>query len=82
VIDKDGNRQLNRFSYFDYDKFLNFVQTYQELPPIFKLEKTRWGDDWNYPTEDPLVPIERKNEFDVFFNEALSYTWICYLQLK
>ena len=85
VIDKAGLRQLNKFSYFDYDEFLNFIQIYQELPPIFKLETTRWGDRWNevnYPTEEPLLPIEKKDEFDIFFEEAKYYTWICYIGLK
>jgi len=85
VIHKNGYREINKFSYFDYDKFLEFVKIYQELPPIFKLEKTRWGDKWdniNYSTENPLLSMKEKSEFDIFYKEADSYTWICYMELK
>jgi len=85
IIYKNGSNQINKFSYVDYTKFLEFVETYQELPPIFKLEKTRWGDDWdikNYPTEEPLLSNDKKNEFDIFYKEAASYTWLCYIGLK
>ena len=61
------------------------MQTYEELPPIFKLEKTRWGDEWdeiNYQTNKPLLEHSHKHEFPLFFSEAGYYTWICYIVLK
>ena len=76
---------MKKSSYFDYDQFLTYVKTYQELPPVFKTEKTRWGDNWddkNYPTEKALLSNEEKDKFDIFFEEAASYTWMCYLELK
>ena len=64
---------FHKFSYFYYEKLTEFVKVYQELPPIFRLEKTRWGDDWNdmkYPTKKALLSVEKKNEFEIFFEEA------------
>jgi len=85
IMERRGIPQMNQFSYFDYDKFVNFVKTYEELPPIFKLDKTRWKDKWDphtYPTIKALLPLEKQNEFPIFFEEALSYTWLCYMELK
>jgi hypothetical protein len=85
IIDKGGRRSVHRFSYFDYEKFDNCVKIYQELPPIFKTKETRWGDEWEenrYPTKPPLLTEDRKKEYPVFYEEANSYTWICYMGLK
>jgi len=85
VIDQAGHREMYKFSYFDHSTFTEFVKLYQELPPIFKLDKTRWGDNWQepkYPTEQPLLSLEEKDTFPVFFEEADSYTWICYMELS
>ena len=84
VIDRAGAREMHKFSYQSRADFERFVKTYQELPPIFKLNQTRWGDVWedpNYPTKPPLLSNERKKDFPVFFDEADSYTWICYMEL-
>lgn len=85
VIAKNGSREMKRFSYDDYIKFLEHVVAYQELPPIFKSEKTRWGDLWDnksYATVLELLPIDEKDRFKEFFNESRDYTWICYMELK
>ena len=61
------------------------LKTYYEFPPIFKKEKTRWGDAWNeenYPTKPPLLNAARKEEYKTYFDEAAFYTWICLVELK
>lgn len=61
------------------------LEIYYEFPPVFKTDKTRWGDEWNetsYPTPEPLLEQPTKSSHDVFFNEAVWYTWICYTKLK
>lgn len=56
---------------------------YYEFPPIFKEEKTRWGDNWDkYPTPEPLCDTVECNYLQTFKDECLDYTWICYLKLK
>lgn len=85
IMDYGDQRSIHKFSYFDYERFMEQVETYQELPPIFKSEKTRWGDRWddlNYPTKKQILSIQEKQNFPVFFEEANSYTWICYIGLK
>ena len=61
------------------------LDVYYEFPPVFKPDRTRWGDDWNetsYPTPEPLLKQVSKPAHDVFFDEAKFYTWICYAKLK
>ena len=57
---------------------------YQEMPPIFKAETTRWDDAWDdkYPTPDPLLLTGDKDEYPLFFEEKKDYTWICYIELN
>jgi len=84
IIDKNGSKTLNKYSYYLYEEFYKYVKLYQELPPIFKLENTRWGDAWdelNYPTEKAILDNSYKEEFSLFFEEAKYYTWICYIEL-
>ena len=76
---------VHKYSYSYYETFDKYVEKYEELPPIFKLEKTRWGDEWNqikYPTKEPLLDISYREEFPLFYKEAGYYTWICHMQLK
>lgn len=56
---------------------------YQELPPIFKVAMTRWGDPWDqrFPTPAPLLSTLEKPYEQRFLDEAEWYTWICYLGL-
>jgi len=61
------------------------LEVYYEFPPVFKTSKTRWGDEWNdelYPTPKPLLEQSNKSKHEVFWDEALHYTWICYAKLK
>ena len=61
------------------------LEVYYEFPPVFKMSKTRWGDEWNdelYPTPKPLLEQSNKSTHEVFWDEALNYTWICYAKLK
>lgn len=61
------------------------LDVYHEFPPVFKASKTRWGDNWDedfYPTPEPLLEQPAKPSQDIFLEEAMSYTWICYARLK
>ena len=85
IIDKPHNKTYCSFSYVDYDLFDSYVETYEEFPPIFKLEKTRWGDDWDdirYPTKEPWLENTQAKEFPILYSEAGYYTWICFLKLR
>jgi hypothetical protein len=58
---------------------------YYECPPIFKAERTRWGDRWdeeNYPTPEPLLSSVEHSYLQRFKDEAMWYTWMCYVRLK
>jgi len=83
VIDLAGARSWYTKKDADLEYFKNNVKIYQEMPPIFKGETTRWGDIWNdeYPTETPLLKEEDKDKYPTFFSEYKDYTWICYLEL-
>jgi hypothetical protein len=70
----------------DVSKFLKkHIEIYYEFPPIFKTDKSRWGDDWNelnYPTQIPIFKDLKGNEkYNLFYTEADSYTWIAYVKL-
>lgn len=85
VIDKPHEKTYHKFSYVDYDLFERYVEKYEEFPPIFKLQKTRWGDDWDdikYPTKEPWLKNTHAKEFPILYSEAGYYTWICFLKLR
>lgn len=61
------------------------LDVYYEFPPVFKTSKTRWGDEWDdttYPTPEPLIEHSEKSSHQLFVDEAVFYTWICYAKLK
>ena len=61
------------------------LEIYQELPPIFRVKRTRWGDEWSderYPTPEPLLTAVEKPTHQVYLDEATGYTWICYAKLR
>lgn len=61
------------------------LDTYREFPPVAKVDKTRWGDDWDdtkYPTLEPLLAQASDDAARVFWEEANGYTWICYARLR
>jgi hypothetical protein len=69
----------------DADQLKKLIKIYYEFPPVFKTEKTRWSDDWNdedYPTPSPLYSELSKGDLRLFHEEAIYYTWICYVNLK
>ena len=58
---------------------------YQEFPPVFKTKKTRWNTDWNnknYPTEEPILDISKKDIYPTAYSEAMTYNWISYIKIK
>jgi len=59
------------------------LDIYAELPPVFKTERTRWGDAWdNYPTPDPLLTSVDHEYQQIYLDEAKNYTWLCYARLR
>ena len=67
------------------DFFLKNTKIYKEFPPIFKKEFNRWGDLWDnkkYFTEKPILSDYYKDKYPTAYNEAKTYTWICYIKLK
>lgn len=67
-------------------KFLKkHIEIYYEFPPIFKKNKTRWGDNWddiNYPTQKPIFSDLKNNEkYKIFYDDADGYTWLAYVKL-
>jgi hypothetical protein len=84
VIDLDGIKTWYDKNDSDLDYFKENVSVYQEMPPLFKSEITRWGDNWdeNYPTPEPLLTINDNEKYPTFFEEKKDYTWICYIELK
>jgi hypothetical protein len=84
VMDSQGNRSWHDILQTDLEFLQNNVSVYQEMPPIYKTETTRWGDKWtneNYPTPKPLLDI-KDSAYPLFAKEAKDYTWLCYIELK
>jgi len=76
AFDRDGQ---------DANYLKSIIKVYNELPPVFKAEKTYWKDMWNeenYPTPEPLYKNLDKEYLRVFFDQAVHYTWMCYVELK
>lgn len=72
-------------NYADAKYLKQNLDVYYELPPVFKIAKTRWGDSWddrNYPTPDPILVSVEKEYQRIFLDEAVYYTWMCYVKLK
>jgi len=61
------------------------LDVYYEFPPIFRVERTRWGDrsdNDNYPTAEPLLTLVEEEFQQRFREEAAYYNWMCYVRLK
>lgn len=84
VIDKNNNRTWHSFNNNDYKFIIDLFDIYQEMPPIFKDAFTRWGDKWDnkYETPSPLLDLDKSDQYKIFYDERLDYTWICYIELK
>lgn len=69
----------------DARRLREIIEVYEELPPVYKLETTRWGDPWTdekYPTPEPLLTRVDQPWQRVYFDEAKWYGWLCYVRLK
>ena len=85
VMDNAGDRTSYKFSFFDYERLTQAIDTYQEMPPIIKTKDTRWGDPWSdehYPTKSPYLTSSEATKYPLYLQEANSYTWICYMGVK
>jgi len=83
VIDRGGQKTWLDKNDEDFNYFNSNVSLYQEMPPLFTSQKTRWGDDWDesYPTPEPLLNESDMTNYLEFYNERLHYTWISYMEL-
>lgn len=67
----------------DSNYLRSIIKTYYEFPPIMKLKKNRWNEDWNkYPIKDPIIYSVKRNRNLIYKNEADNYTWLCYVEFK
>lgn len=57
------------------------LEAYQELPPVFRPERTHSGKPWPAPTVAPLLERVEEPWQRVFLEEAHTYRWICYARL-
>ena len=83
VIDRGGDKSWFQPSLSDFETLQSSIEIYQEMPPIFSDAKTRWGCDWlsKYETPNSLLSSDLANEYELFYEERLDYTWICYIEL-
>jgi len=61
------------------------LKVYYEFPPVFKAERTRWGDLWDhehYLTPELLLRSVEKEYQQIYRDEAIFYTWMCYVKLQ
>lgn len=65
---------------FDKKFFLDNIRSYQEFPAPFRKNKTRFGFDW---TEQYLFTKSENDSImkKILFNEASTYTYMCYVEL-
>ena len=84
VIDVKGVRTTYAHNQKEYEAMVESIDFYQELPPIFKDSKTRWGDDWDhtYETPESLLARSDKEKYPIFFEERFDYTWMSYIQMN
>lgn len=84
MIDRGGDKSWFQPSLSDFETLQSFVETYQEMPPIFSDAKTRWGCDWlsKYETPNSLLSSDHANEYELFYEERFDYTWICYIKIQ
>jgi len=61
------------------------LEIYYEFPPIFRAERTYWGDLWddsNYSTPPALLQSVDEEYQQVFMDDAMYYGWMCYAKLR
>ena len=61
-----------------------YLLNYNEIPPVVKVQKTRWGDDWTdeyYPTLPPLLEGKIDEKYSVYAEDSDTYTWLCYAEV-
>lgn len=60
----------------------HILKSYHEMPPIYDLEKNRWGEDWNVHGMNNPLHTTREQEYSKTFLEGMDqYTWINYVEL-
>ena len=84
IVDKFGVRTEYKLDDNIKKKFDEKVELYTELPPLYILDNTRWGDKWDrkvYKTPDPIFNSDEiVNES--YYTDCYDYTWMCYISLR
>lgn len=58
------------------------VTSYHEMPPIYDLNKNRWGEPWlAHGMNKPLHEVADQPYSETFFEGMDQYTWINYVEL-
>ena len=59
------------------------LKSYNEMPPIYDLEKNRWGEEWNtHGMNEPLHTTKDQVYSTTFLEGMDQYTWINYVELN
>ncbi len=80
VLDSAGKRKWMVPSKWDKEYLTEALEVYQEMPPIFGSDITRWGTAAEWPLS--LLPDSDSERYPELYFERLDYTWICYMELK
>ena len=61
---------------------MKHIETYYEFPPVFRHERTRWGDAWDsLGTKPALLEAALAGRYPAFHADT-GYTWFAYVALK
>jgi hypothetical protein len=83
VIDIAGNRTFYQARLQDKKYLEDIITVYQEMPPTYIGEKTRWNTDWNlYDTPKCLLSHDEMMKYPDILSEMNDYTWLCYVELQ
>jgi len=64
------------------NELLTYIKTYQEMPPIYNIDKNRWGLDWNTYRSNPALLNEVTTSWQEQYKQDMKqYTWINYIEL-
>lgn len=64
------------------DYLPKIIKSYSEMPPIYDLEKNRWGEEWNtHGMNEPLLKDTNQSYSQTFLEGMDQYTWINYVEL-
>jgi len=82
VMDINGIKKNYQKNNEDYNFLVENLAVYQEMPPIFIPEFTRWNNKFSqYETPSPLLNEIELQNYSSIISEIKDYTWMCYIEL-